>query len=82
MVLIIFTPEGLQQMQQEALNEKATLWVNPSLINDELCQQLAETLAVHRLPEEVNANKEKAVIAALAHVEKHSEDPDILIEYP
>jgi hypothetical protein len=82
MILIIFTPEGLQQMQQEALNEQATLWVNPSLMEDDSCQQLAETLTVHRLPEEVNANKEKAVIGALTHVEKNSQDPDILIEYP
>jgi hypothetical protein len=30
----------------------------------------------------VNANKEKAVIGALTHVEKNCQDPDILIEYP
>ena len=42
----------------------------------------ARGLTVKALPQQFDANKEKSVIAALDYVEKHSDDPDILIEYP
>lgn len=82
MLFIIFTAEGLQQAQQEVLQNKAELWLNPSLKNEsdlKLFDQAA--IAVHVLPEETDAANEKAVMAALAHVESQSRDKEIFVEY-
>ncbi len=82
MLFIIFTAEGLQEAQQEILNHQAELWLNPGLKNEsdlELFKQAG--IAVNALPEETDAANEKAVMAALAHVESQSRDKEIFVEY-
>ncbi|MTI63134.1 hypothetical protein [Methylophaga sp.] len=82
MLFIIFTAEGLTQAQEQVLNNKAELWLNPSLKKQSdlsVFEQLGITL--HTLPEEIDASNEKAVMTALSHVEAQSHDKDILVEY-
>ena len=68
------------------LNELApdtVVWLNPDLLSNAAQPDWsARGLTVQVLPEQFDANKEKSVIAALDYVEQHSNDPDILIEYP
>lgn len=82
MLFIIFTAEGLAEAQQEVLSNKAELWLNPGLKKQSdlsLFEQAGITL--HTLPEEIDGSNEKAVMTALSHVEAHSHDKDILVEY-
>ncbi|MCX4188708.1 hypothetical protein [Methylophaga sp. OBS3] len=61
----------------------AQVWLNPSLTAQaEQPNWQAKSLHVNVLPQEFDANKERAVVAALDFVEKQSKDPDIFIEYP
>lgn len=82
MLFIIFTAEGLQQAQQEVLTNKAELWLNPSLKKQsDLAAFVAAGIRLQTLPEDIDAANEKAVMAALAHVENQSRDKDIFVEY-
>lgn len=82
MVVIILTPQGLTEMV-DSIEPGAQVWLNPSLANQvEQPDWQAKSLQVSVLPQEFDANKERAVVAALDFVEKQSNDPDIFIEYP
>lgn len=82
MLFVIFTAEGLAEAKQQILSEKAGLWLNPDLENESDVSDLQTAgISIHLLPEQVDANKEKAVLAALTHVEKNSPKTDIFIEY-
>lgn len=82
MVVIILTEQGLVEMAGE-LVPGSSVWLNPQLADSKLqpdWQALGLTMTL--LPQQFDANKEKSLIAALDFVEKHSDDPDILIECP
>ena len=67
----------------DELVPNTVVWLNPELLSMEVQPDwAARGLTVKALPQQFDANKEKSVIAALDYVEKHSDDPDILIEYP
>lgn len=82
MVVIILTEQGLTEMAAN-LTPGSHVWLNPDLANSNLqpdWQILG--LKVQLLPDQFDAHKEKSVIAALDYVERHSDDPEIYIEYP
>lgn len=82
MIFVIFTEEGLAEAEAEVITEKATLWLNPSLVEEsDLSRLKAADIAIHGLPEQVDNINEKAVMAALMHVESHSPKTEILVEY-
>ncbi len=82
MIFVIFTKDGLAQAETEVITEKATLWLNPSLIEEsDLSRLKAADIAIHALPEQVDNINEKAVMAALNHVESQSPKTEILVEY-
>lgn len=82
MIFVIFTEDGLAQAETEVITEKATLWLNPSLIEEsDLSRLKAADIAIHALPEQVDNINEKAVMAALNHVESQSPKTEILVEY-
>ncbi len=67
----------------DELSPGTLVWLNPDLLNHNVQPDWsARGLTVKVLPQQFDVNKEKSVIAALDYVEKHSDDPDILIEYP
>ena len=82
MLFIIFTAEGLDQAQQEAISNKAELWLNPGLKKQSDLSVFEQAgLRIHVLPEDIDAANEKAVMNALAHVESLSRDKEIFVEY-
>ncbi|GLP99861.1 hypothetical protein GCM10007891_17150 [Methylophaga thalassica] len=82
MIFLIFTTEGLAEAAAEIKAEKATLWLNPGLQeNDKLSGFIAAGCDCYFLPEQVDAGNEKAVLNALSHVEKNSRDNEIYVEY-
>ncbi len=82
MLFIIFTAEGLAEAQQDVLSNKAELWLNPGLKKQsDLAVFEKAGIAVHVLPEDIDAANEKAVMTALSHVESQSRDKEIFVEY-
>lgn len=82
MILIILTQAGIDQAD-EALRSADQVWLNPELLTPQVHQQFANlNIQLHALPEYFDANKDKAITAALDYVERHSDDDDILIECP
>lgn len=82
MLFIIFTADGLSEAQDEVLENKAELWLNPALKKQSDLSVFEQAgIAVHALPDEIDANNEKAVLGALAFVEQNSQDKEILVEY-
>lgn len=82
MLFIIFTAEGLNEAKSQVLEEKAALWLNPGLKDEaDLSALTSAGIQIEFLPDEVDANNEKAVLAALTHVEKNSPKTQIFIEY-
>ena len=82
MLFLIFTAEGLSEAQADILSHKADLWLNPGLKQQSDLSLFEQAgVNIHYLPDEVDANSEKAVLAALTHVEKHTSDPAIFVEY-
>lgn len=82
MLFIIFTVEGLNEAKPQVLEEKAALWLNPGLKDEaDLSALTSAGIQIEFLPDEVDANNEKAVLAALTHVEKNSPKTQIFIEY-
>ena len=83
MIYLIFTQEGFTEAKSDILADKATLWINNDLLSSE---QLAELntydITIFLLPDPVNPNNEKAILAALEYVEKQSPQEEILVEYP
>lgn len=82
MLFIIFTEEGIQEAEQDILSEQAELWVNPDLIDADCLNRFkTHNIVINALPEQVDATREKSVLAALAYVEKQAPGKEILIEY-
>lgn len=82
MLFIIITDDGLNEAAEEILENKATLWLNPALKNESDLSRFEQAgIEIQWLPEEVNANNEKAVLNALSFVEKHTNDKAIFVEY-
>jgi len=82
MIFLIFTDEGLAQAEAEILTEKATLWLNPSLIEEsDLSKLQAAGITIHVLPEQIETINEKSVMSALSHVENNSPKTEIFVEY-
>lgn len=82
MLFVIFTADGLAEAQAEVLSEKAGLWLNPGLKQQSDLSVFENAgIEIHALPYETDAANEKAVMAALAFVEKHSNDKAIFVEY-
>lgn len=82
MIFVIFTEEGLLQAKADILAEKATLWLNPSLLEESDLTGFQEAgIEIHGLPEQVDTMNEKTVMAAVTHIENISPKTDILVEY-
>lgn len=82
MLFLIFTEEGLNEAADEVLQNKAELWLNPSLKQESDLSRFEQAgIEIQWLPEKVDANNEKAVLSALSFVEKHSNDKAIFVEY-
>lgn len=82
MIFLIFTEDGLLEAQADVLAEKATLWLNPSLLEAADLTQLKQAgIDIHALPEQVDIINEKTVMAALTYVESNSPKTEILVEY-
>lgn len=82
MIFVIFTAEGLEEVRQQALEEKAVLWLNPALITgSDLTELVSAGIQIHPLPDDVDGSNEKAVLAALNHVESQSPKTEIFVEY-
>jgi hypothetical protein len=81
MLYIIFTDEGLAEASQQVREEKAGLWLNPGLKNASQISALEQAgIEIHYLPEQVDANNDKAVLAAMNHVEQQCPKTPIYIE--
>lgn len=82
MIFVIFTQDGLAQAEADILAEKATLWLNPSLLEgSDLSRLQAAGIEIHGLPDQVDTMNEKTVMAAVTHIENISPKTDILVEY-
>lgn len=82
MIYLIFTAEGFAEAFEELVAEKASLWINDKVLSDQQTAQLnAHGISINVLPHQVNGANEKAVIAALEHVEKQAPKTEILVEY-
>jgi len=82
MIFLIFTAEGLAEAETEILAENATLWLNPSLLEEsDLTHLQAAGIEIHGLPEQVDTINEKTVMAALNYVETNSPKTEIFVEY-
>lgn len=82
MLFLIFTTEGLAEAESEVLAHKAGLWLNPGLKKKSDLSVFEKVgIVIEPLPYDVDASDDKAVMAALAFVEKHSQDKAIFIEY-
>ncbi|MCC5796899.1 MAG: hypothetical protein JJU48_06195 [Methylophaga sp.] len=82
MIYLIFSREGYDSIQAALLEQQASLWLNPDLLQpDEIAQLTAQGIDVQLLPESVKPGDEKAMLAALDYVEQHGNDPDIMVEY-
>lgn len=82
MLFVIFTEEGLAEARAEVLGEKAALWLNPGLKQQSDLSVFEHAgIDIHALPYETDAANEKDVMAALAFVEKNSNDKAIFVEY-
>lgn len=82
MLFIIFTADGLAEAKAEVLKQKANLWLNPGLKQQsDLTVFENAGIEVRSLPDEVDADNEKAVLTALTFVEQHSKDKEIFVEY-
>tara|TARA_R110002050_G_scaffold9504_2_gene33464 strand:- start:40008 stop:40259 length:252 start_codon:yes stop_codon:yes gene_type:complete len=83
MIYLIFTSKGFAEAKHDILEDKAAVWINNELLSSE---QLAELnihdISVSFLPDIIDPNNEKAIIAALEYVEKQSPKEEILVEYP
>ena len=80
---IIFTHDGLEQARDEIIAGHASLWLNPDVLAEtERTKWTSQGIKLHILPHQVNAESEKAVLAALDYVEKHvAKGEEIFIEY-
>ncbi|GAB4290690.1 MAG: hypothetical protein Kow0083_03600 [Methylophaga sp.] len=82
MLFIIFTAEGLAQAQADILAHKAELWLNPELEKQSDLSVFEQAgIAIHTLPEDIDAANEKAVMTALSHVENQRRYKEIFVEY-
>jgi len=83
MIYLIFTQEGFAEAKSDILEDKADLWINNNLLSPEQLAELnTHNIGISFLPEPVNPNDEKAIIAALDYVETQSPKEEILVEYP
>lgn len=81
MVLIIFTRTGLQASQAEIDDAVSVIWHNPQLLTDSEQQHYqARGIQCLELPQTVDVENTKATLWALEHVEKHSQNQEIMIE--
>jgi len=83
MMLIIFTREGLQAFQTEIDDDISVIWHNPQLLtsNEQESYQNRGIQCIE-LPQMVDVENTKATLSALEYVEKHSQNQEIMIEYP
>ena len=83
MIYIIFTRDGFEQARDEVVANQATLWLNDDVLDeDEQQQWQTQGISINLLPQRVNTDSEKAVLAALAFVEKQvAKNEEIFIEY-
>lgn len=82
MIYLIFSREGYESIQAELVAQQASLWLNHELLQPEEIDHLTtHGVAIQLLPAPVKAGDEKAMLAALDYVERHSNDPDIMVEY-
>ncbi len=83
MIYLIFTQEGFVEAKSDLLEDKADLWTNADLLSPEQLAELkTQNIKVYFLPEPVNPNNEKAILAALDYVEQQAPKKEILVEYP
>ena len=83
MIYLIFTQEGFAEAKSAILEDKADLWICVDMLSPEQLAELsASGISIYFLPDPVNPNNEKAIIAALDYVEQQSPKEEILVEYP
>jgi hypothetical protein len=83
MIYLIFTQEGFVEAKGNILQDKADLWINVDLLAPEQLAELsAHGISIYFLPDRVNPNNEKAIVAALEYVEQQSPKKEIYVEYP
>ncbi|MGK0250439.1 MAG: hypothetical protein ACI910_003208 [Oleispira sp.] len=83
MIYLIFTQEGFAEAKNDILQDKADLWINVDLLSPEQLAELsAHGISIYFLPDHINPNNEKAILAALDYVEQQSPKKEILVEYP
>ena len=83
MIYLIFTQEGFAEAKSDILESKADLWLNVDLLSPEQLADLStHGISIYFLPDPVNPNNEKAILAALEYVEQQSPKKEILVEYP
>tara|TARA_R110002049_G_scaffold221841_7_gene393322 strand:+ start:614 stop:865 length:252 start_codon:yes stop_codon:yes gene_type:complete len=83
MIYLIFTQEGFAEAKSDILEDKADLWINVDmLLPEQLAELSAHGISIYFLPDPVNPNNEKAILAALDYVELQSPKEEILVEYP
>ncbi len=82
MIYLIFSREGYDSIQSALLEQKASLWLNPELLQpDEIADLATHGIDVQLLSTSVKPGDEKAMLAALDYVEQRGIDPDIMVEF-
>ena len=82
MIYLIFTQEGLEEALATLLEEKATLWVNNDFLSEQQLTILNQgAINVQYFPENVDANNEKSILAALEKIEGDTPETEIFVEY-
>jgi len=83
MIYLIFTQEGFAEAKSDILKDKAELWINNDLLSvEQLAALKTYGISISFLPDLIDPNNEKAILAALEYVEKQSPKEEILVEYP
>ncbi|MDH5358112.1 MAG: hypothetical protein OEW63_05745 [Gammaproteobacteria bacterium] len=82
MIYLIFTQDGFEEAKNIIIEEKATLWVNEDLLSDQQISELTQAaISVHTLPNKVDPNDEKSILAALKLIEQDAPKTEIFVEY-
>ncbi len=81
MIYLVFTQTGFEQAQQSVIDNKATLWINPSVLSESQLAELSNAGIMVKLQEQpVDPANDKAIFIIIDIIEKECPNTELFVE--